>query len=216
MAEILGSTDLLSELTPAMISITELPTTSTRALVIHLADLARFPQPPPFKKATSFTWALAHGTTISGAQHILAEGVIRPANWTYRTNLAKCELPTFGAYYLGRMIPNDLQYPDWTKKELLDSANLPGKGQQRIVMGAIFRGACAHTKFKAGGNEWAQVQVAKVGVVTTSEKYTIAHSEHVGVHFIAVRWKQHSEPEDEDSSSDDCTYRKDGKTKRPS
>ena len=143
--------------------------------LIHLADLARFPQPPPFKKATSFTWALAHGTTISGAQHILAEGVIRPANWTYRTNLAKCELPTFGAYYLGRMIPNDFQYPDWTKKELLDSANLTGKGQQRIVMGAIFRGACAHTKFKAGGNEWAQVQVAKVGVVTTSEKYTIAH-----------------------------------------
>ena len=108
---------------------------------------------------------------------------------------------------------NDLHYPEWAKKELLASSEITGKGQQRIVVGAICRGAHQHTKYKAEGNERAQVQVAKVGIVTTSEKYTIAHSKHVGVHFFALRWKQHPSPEDE-SSSDDCTYRKDGKNKR--
>ena len=80
---------------------------------------------------------------------------------------------------------NDLHYPDWAKKELLASSEITGKGQQRIVVGAICRGAHQHTKYKAEGNERAQVQVAKVGIVTTSEKYTIAHSKHVGVHFFA-------------------------------
>ena len=91
--EIMGSADLLEDLSPEMLSITELPTTSTR----H--DLPRFQQPPPFHTATNFTWALTHGTTITGAQHILCEGFIRPANWAFRSNLAKCELPTLGAYY---------------------------------------------------------------------------------------------------------------------
>ena len=39
--------------------------------------------------------------------------------------------------------------------------------------------------FQAGGNDKAQVQVGKKGVANTSEKYTIAHSNHVGLHFIA-------------------------------
>ena len=41
-----------------------------------------------------------------------------------------------------------------------------------------------HTAFQAGGNDKAQVQVGKKGVANTSEKYTIAHSNHVGLHFI--------------------------------
>ena len=32
-----------------------------------------------------------------------------------------------------------------------------GKGQQEVIIGAMYRGACAHTAFKAGGNETAQI-----------------------------------------------------------
>ena len=55
-------------------------------------------------------------------------------------------------------------------------------------MGAMYRGANDHTAFQAGGNDKAQVQVGKKGVANTSEKYTIAHSNHVGLHFIALKW----------------------------
>ena len=51
----------------------------------------------------------------------------------------------------------------------------------RSDRGAMYRGACPHTAFKAGGNEMAQLSVADKGVATTSEKYTIAHSNHVGL-----------------------------------
>ena len=70
---------------------------------------------------------------------------------------------------------------------------------------------------RAEGNEKAQVHVAEKGVVNTSEKYTIAHSNHVGLHFIALKWadlkgSRKSEQKTKeidllDSESDDCTYR---------
>ena len=55
-----------------------------------------------------------------------------------------------------------------------------------MIVGAMYRGACPHTAFKAGGNEMtemAQISVADKGVATTSEKETIAHSNHVGLKF---------------------------------
>ena len=55
------------------------------------------------------------------------------------------------------------------------------------------------------------------GVVTTSEKYTIAHSNHVGLHFIALKWadlkgskkpdKKSKEIDFGDTESEDYTYR---------
>ena len=71
---------------------------------------------------------------------------------------------------------------------LLDSIEKKAKGQQGVTVGAMFRGACEHTRFQGGGNEKTQVHVAEKGVVNTSEKYTIAHSNHVGLHFIALKW----------------------------
>ena len=67
----------------------------------------------------------------------------------------------------------------------MDTIQKKGKGQQQVIVGAMYRGACAHTAFKAGGNETAQISVADKGVAaaTTSEKYTIAHSNHVGLKF---------------------------------
>ena len=55
------------------------------------------------------------------------------------------------------------------------------------------------------------------GVVTTSEKYTIAHSNHVGIHFIALKWadlkgskksdQKSKEIDLRDTDSEDYTYR---------
>ena len=90
----------------------------------------------------------------------------------------------------------------------MDTIQKKGEGQREVITGAMFRGACVHTVFKAGGNETAQVSVADKGVATTSEKYTIAHSNHVGLKFFALKWQNLPSFEDDgDSSSDDCNYR---------
>ena len=75
-----------------------------------------------------------------------------------------------------------------------------GKGQQDVTVGAISRGAHEHIAFRAGGNEKAQVNVGDKGIVTTSEKYTIAHSNHVGLHFIALKWADLEGPTKSDKS----------------
>ena len=54
----------------------------------------------------------------------------------------------------------------------------------------------------------AQLSVAEKGVATTSEKYTIAHSKHVGLKFVALKWQNLPQTIDaDDSSTDDCNYR---------
>ena len=117
-------------------------------------------------------------------------------------------MPTFGAFYLGREVAKSDTFPDWAAKELMDTIQKKGKGQQDVIVGAMYRGACPHTAFKAGGNEMAQLSVADKGVATTSEKYTIAHSNHVGLKFIALKWQNLPAFEDDgDSSSDDYNYR---------
>ena len=174
--------------------------------------------PPPFDNQHNHTWALCHGTTLNSAQLILLEGKIRPANWSYHKNPQKCHLPTFGAYYLGREISNaDKTIPTWTETVLLDSMEKKGKGQQDVTVGAMYRGAYEHIAFRAGGNEKAQVNVGDKGIATTSEKYTIAHSNHVGLHFIALKWadlkgptksdKKPKEIDIGDADSEDCNYR---------
>ena len=212
------STNLLPEYDLSTCYVRELPNTSMLALVMPLPSISRFSMPTPFGNQHSHTWALCHGTTFSSAQLILLEGKIRPANWTYHKNPQKCHLPTFGAYYLGREISNaDTTIPTWMETILLDSTEKKAKGQQGVTVGAMFRGAYEHTRFQGGGNEKAQVHVAEKGVVNTSEKYTIAHSNHVGLHFIALKWadlkgsrkseQKTKEIDLRDSESDDCIYR---------
>ena len=46
-----------------------------------------------------------------------------------------------------------------------------------------YRGSDEHIAFKAGDNKKAQLGVGDKGIVNTSEKYTIAHSNH-----IALKW----------------------------
>ena len=89
----------------------------------------------------------------------------------------------------------------------MDSAQKRGKGQQAVLIPALYRGSEAHISYKAGGNETAQISVADRGIATTSEKYTVAQSKHVGPKFFALKWQNLQIDDDDDrSSSDDLTY----------
>ena len=87
---------------------------------------------PPFGNRTTYTCGLAHGTTVSAASAILAEGRIRPADWQHHDDPSmESQLPTFGLFSMGQQISrNDAEIPEWTEKNLLDSALKRGKGQQ--------------------------------------------------------------------------------------
>jgi hypothetical protein len=183
------STNLLPDYDLSTCHVRELPSTNMLALIMPLPDTSHFQMPPPFGKRQNHTWVLLHGTSLHTSQQILLEGKIRPANWSYHKNPQRCDLPTFGAFFLGREISNsDKTIPPWAERELLDAIGKKGKGQQDIVVGAMYRGSTDHTAYKAGGNETAQLGVIEKGIVTTSEKYTIAHSNHVGLKFIALKW----------------------------
>jgi len=203
--QLLFSTYLLPDYDLRKAYILDLPSTNMLALIFPLPESSHYQMPPPFHKHHNHTWALLHGTTLRTSQLILLEGKIRPANWSYHKNLQRCDMPTFGAFYLGREVSNsDKTFPDWAAKELLDTIQKKGKGQQDVVIGAMYRGARQHTAFKAGGNEMAQLSVADKGIATTSEKYTIAHSNHVGLKFIALKWQNLTDKiEVGDSSSED-------------
>ena len=63
---------------------------------------------------------------------------------------------------------------------------------------------------KAGGNDAVQLKVAQLGVVTSSEKYLVAHSDHVSVRFVAVTWDELPPLESIeacDDDSDNVNYR---------
>jgi len=203
------STHLLPGYDLSTCHVRELPVTNTLALIMPVPDTSHFQMPPPFGKRQNHTWALLHGTSLHTSQQILLEGKIRPANWSYHRNLQRCELPTFGAFYLGREVSNsDKTIPPWAERELLDAIQKKGKGQQDIVIGAMYRGSTDHTAYKAGGNELAQLGVVEKGIVTTSEKYTIAHSNHVGLKFVALKWQNLDMKIDVgDTSSEDYNYR---------
>ena len=65
-------------------------------------------------------------------------------------------MPTFGAFYLGREVSNsDKTFPDWAAKELLDTIQKKGKGQQDVVIGAMYRGGNANTQLsKLVATKW--------------------------------------------------------------
>jgi hypothetical protein len=185
------------------------------ALVFPLPSTSRFSLPEPFKGKHYVTWALIQGIPLESAQNILLEGFIRPANWSYNRDLSKSDVPTFGAFYLGREISKDNSIPERAARELMDSSQKRGKGQQKVLIGALYRGAENHISYKAGGSETAQMAVANSGIATTSEKHAIAHSNHVGLQFFAFKWQNLpiDDLEDNDeSSSENFNYR--GKRRR--
>ena len=87
--------------------------------------------------------------------------------------------------HLGREINRENLIPDWASRGLMDSSQKRGKGQQKVLIGALYRGADNHIGYKAGGNETAQIAVAERGIATTSQNYTMAHSNHMGQQFFS-------------------------------
>lgn len=154
-----------------------------------MPELKRFNIEDPFRDKVSNTWTLIRGTTLTGAQAVLAEGSVRPADWTFNTNLSKSGLPIFGAFGVGAQIDRHaVDMPNWITTHLLDCASKCGKGHQNLLTGCIYKGASEHVAMKAGGNDEAQIKVAHSGVVTISEKYAVFQSRHLNVRFLAVTW----------------------------
>ena len=129
---------------------------------------------------------------------------------------SKSDVPTFWClYYMGLEIGRDDKIPDWAARKLMDRSQKWGKGEQKVLIGALYRGADSHVSYKGGGNEMAQVHVANCGIVTASEKYTIAHSNHVGLQYFALKWTNLPvENGDDEDTSSDVNYR--GKRRRRS
>ena len=162
---------------------------------IPVPDMTRFNPKEPFGGRTSWTWGLVHGTTVSAATSILLEGIIRPSDWDHHKDPKRSGFPNFGLFAMGGPM---------------------AKGQQPILVGAIYRGAHQHVAFKAGGNDKVQIQVAKRGVSTSSEKYTVAHSANTQVRFIAVTWDTIPTATDlRSEDSDDVDYRSSTRNWRP-
>ena len=104
----------------------------------------------------------------------------------------------------------NIELPRWAETALLDRASKRGKGQQPILVGALYRGSKQHMAMKAGGNDAVQIKVAKIGVATSSEKYVVAHSAHTHVRFVAVTWEELPPLESIDADeeeSDNVNYR---------
>ena len=110
------------------IDLLEVKLTNMLALVFPLPSISRFSLPEPFKGKQYTTWALIHGAPLGSAQNILLEGFIRPANWSYNRDPSKCDVPIFGAYYLGQEIGHDNTLPEWAARELMDCSQKRGQG----------------------------------------------------------------------------------------
>eukprot|EP00435_Cladocopium_sp_Y103_P061934 s1551_g23.t1 len=190
LIHVLAASHLLSEVDFKRVEVLVLPNTSQRAMVIRLSHIPRFREKPPFLGQASNSYAMLHGTNIIGAKYCLAEALVRPADWSYDDNLSKSEQPTYGCFAMGQCVTSRRSddITNYTLVDLLDRATLKGKGQQDILLALQYKGAREHLALKAGGNDWAQLQCALKGVVTTSEKYTVARSEHCTIRSLIVVW----------------------------
>ena len=202
---------MLNALVEADIGTVNVPETKLTALIIPVPDLERFNPKPPFGNVTTYTWGLVHGTTVTGAIGILIEGLIRPADWEHDDDPKRSQVPTFGLFSMGQQVSRgDTELPRWAEIALLDRASKKGKGQQPILVGAVYRGSKQHVAMKAGGNDAVQIKVAKLGVATSSEKYVVTHSAHTQVRFVAVTWEELpplKSIDADDDESDNVNYR---------
>eukprot|EP00435_Cladocopium_sp_Y103_P057184 s747_g19.t1 len=189
LLQVLGASKLLEEVDFRRVESLYLPNTSQRAMVVKLSHIKRFEEKPAFLHQANYSYAMIHGTNIIGAKYCLAEAMVRPADWSYCEILSKCEQPTYGCFSLGSCVTSRAgEIPNWNLVDLLDRASTKGKGQQEILLALQHKGAKEHLALKAGGNDMVQLQCALRGVVTTSEKYTVARSEHCTIRSLIVVW----------------------------
>ena len=153
LVRIFGAADLINAAVPGDIYTSHLPTMRSTAGTIP--DLERLNPKPPFGGSASYTWGLVHGTSVSGAISILLEGLIRPADWEHHNDPKKSQLPTFGLFSMGTQLNRgDSEIPRWVAQTLLDRAAKRGKGQQPVLVGALYRGKHEYAALKLGAMIW--------------------------------------------------------------
>ena len=105
---LLFSTNLLPGYELNNAYVLELPSTNVHTLILPLPSSSLYQMPKFFPVKTQ-----SHLGT--DPRH---EGKIRPANWQFNRNHQKCDVPSFGAFFLSREISNtDTDIPPWAIKE---------------------------------------------------------------------------------------------------
>ena len=89
LVKIFSASDLINGIVPGDIYTVHLSSMKSTAGIIPVPDMERFNPKPPFGETTSYTRALVHGTSVSGASSILLEGIIRPADWEHHKDPKK-------------------------------------------------------------------------------------------------------------------------------
>ena len=110
LIHIFGGSDLLRAIVFKDLRVISLSETRKCALIIPVPDMERFNPKPAFGGRATYTWNLVHGTTVSAAAAILAEGLIRLADWQRNADPSKSQLPTFGIFSIGQQVSrNDIE-----------------------------------------------------------------------------------------------------------
>eukprot|EP00435_Cladocopium_sp_Y103_P039036 s211_g10.t1 len=161
LIEVLGAANLLQEIQLDAMSTMHLPVTGRLAFIASLTHIKRFSPKAPFGNSPNFSFAMVHGTTIMSAKMALAEGLVRPADWTYKEPLKHCELPSCGCDSIGaEMQSREPQIPERLLRDLLDRASKRGKGQLEVLLMVVYCGCGPNLKLLARGNDMVQTRAA--------------------------------------------------------
>ena len=113
----------------------------------------------------AFPYSFAHGTSFGSLPYIMAEGMIRPQNWTV--------LPSLGFFGIACMGWLEHDKDSEVLKQLLNNALSIGKGQQdALVLGQV-RAIDKHVVLSAGGNQRLQVATRKAGLARGTDAWCI-------------------------------------------
>ena len=126
-------------------------------------------------------YCFAHGTSFGSLPYIMAEGMIRPQNWT--------ELPSLGFFGIACMGWLENEKDSEVLKQLLNNALSIGKGQQdALVLGQV-RAIDKHVVLSAGGNQRLQVASRKAGLARGPDAWCMrADVAHIVIEISLSRW----------------------------
>jgi hypothetical protein len=73
---------------------------------------------PPTSSPAQTWWTVSTFPRLRDLSIYLLEGFIRPANWVYNPDPRKCDIPTFGSFFLGLEIGREDKFPEWAARDL--------------------------------------------------------------------------------------------------
>ena len=155
------------------------------ALILPLPDTSRFQMPPPFGQTSephmgATSWDVHFMPLSSSSLKVRSDQPTGPFIKTF--NAATCQ-PS-GAFYLGREVCKQRQdhIPDWAAERATRCHPEERKRTTRHRhRGDVSRSHTTTPPTKLEAMKWLRSLWLDKGIVTTSEKYTIAHSSHVAI-----------------------------------